>query len=280
MAGYDEGVFEDGPPPPAPNSQEEANRRNQDPNGGWLAQGLGGGGAIVSDQFNQDVDRYRGLGEAATRTAPVVVNNGAAGQSRGLQMGALGLLRRQADGSAPSAAQIMSQRANQDAGRAAASQVASARGPGASIAAFGGANAAATGQAMAANAQNAGARAGEISRGQGAYASGAGAIRGQDIGMATTNAQLDAENRKLSEQQQQHYERQAFNVRNAEMQAANDAINQQTMADQQKRQAVAAEKQADIQKGKDIFSMGTGILSDPRVKTQIGSLGHMMRGRR
>jgi hypothetical protein len=249
---------------------------------GWHATGTNGG-AVVSDQFDKDVDRYRKLGHDATQQGPVALDDRAMNQSRGAQMGALAHLRRQADGSAASSANILAQRANQQAGSMAAQQVAGARGAGAGIAAFSGANANATGQAMAANARNADARAGEISRGQGAFTSGANAMRGQDVTASTANAQLDAENRKLAEQQQQHYERMAFDTRNAEMNAANDAINQNTLANQQERGARAAEKAADLQKIKDVASMGlggfTGLFSDPRTKANIGSLSSLRRGR-
>ena len=272
---------DDAPMGRTPEQNAELRRRGQDINGNWTAVGVDGG-AVVSDQFMHDANRYRRIGqEAGDRYSnPVQLDQGAANQSRGVQMGALGLLRAQASGQAPSSAAILSQRANQNAGRMAAGQVAGARGPGAAIAAFGGANAAASGQAMAQNAQNAQLRAGEISRGQGAYTTGAGAMRGQDINAATANAQLDAEGRRLAEQQQQYYERMAHDVRGAEMGAMDEAQRQNTLANQQDRQSVAAERAADYDKAKTVASLGIGAFtSDPRAKTHIGSLGHLMRGR-
>ena len=263
--------------------QQKNGRNRNDPNGAYHATGVEGG-AVIADQFNQDVDRYRQIGHAETQRGPVQLDSGPAQQSRGLQMGALGLLRAQASGHAPSSAEILSQRANQQAGSAAAQRVAGARGAGASIAAFGGANQAATGQAMAANAANAAGRAGEVSRAQGAFTAGAGAMRGQDLGAATTNAQLDATNRELAERQQQHYERMAFDTRNSEMQAANEANQQYVTGEQQQRQARNAESAADYQKIKDVASGGLGgatsIFSDMRTKVPMGSLSHLMRGMR
>lgn len=281
MAGYDNGVFEAGNPTadPASDPNPERRRRAQDPNGAWSAVGVNGG-AVVSNQFDQDVDRYRQIGHNETQRGPVQINQGAANQSRGLQMGALGLLRRQADGSAPSSAAILSQRANENAARNAST--AGARGPGAAVAAFGGAGAQASGQAMAQNAQNAQMRASEVSRGQGAFTAGAGAMRGQDLGAATTNAQLDAQNRELAERQQQHYERMAFDTQNSQMNAANDAMNQDRLGQQQLRAQRSQEAAADWQKAKDMGSMGLGVFSglassDPRAKVHVGSLAHLMR---
>lgn len=282
MAGYDNGVWEEGRPS---EEQQHADpdrlRRLQDPNAGWHATGVTGG-AVVSNQFGQDVDRYRQIGHQETQRDPIQINQGPAQQSRGIQMGALGLLRAQANGSAPSSAQILSQRGNQMAGRAAAQRVTGARGVGASVGAFGGANDAASQQALASNVQGASARAGEISHGQGAFTAGAGAVRGQDLGAATTNAQLDAQNRELAERQQQHYERMAFDTKNQEMQAANDAMNLDRNGQQQQRAQRLAESQADWQKAKDVASIGLGGFSalagsDPRTKMNMGSLGGLTR---
>ena len=282
MAGYDQGVFEEGRPS---EEQQHADpdrlRRLQDPNGGWHATGVNGG-AVVSNQFGQDVDRYRQIGHDETQRGPVQLDQGPAQQSRGVQMGALGLLRAQANGTAPSSAQILSQRGNQMAGRAAAQRVASARGAGASVGAFGGANDAAATQALASNVQGAQNRAGEISRGQGAFTAGAGAVRGQDLGAATTNAQLDAQNRELAERQQQHYERMAFDTKNQEMSAANEAMYGDRSAQQAQRRQRSDEAAADWQKAKDIGSIGFGAFtglagSDPRLKMNVGSLAHLTR---
>ncbi len=282
MAGYDHGVH--GTPAVTWDEQQKgADKRNKDPHGAWNATGVEGG-AVVSDQFQHDIDRYRKLGHDATQQGPVAVDDRQSNQSRGVQMGALGLLRRQADGSAASSAQILSQRANQNAGSAAANQVTGARGVGSALGAFGSANAAATGQAMAANAHNANTRAGEISHGQNAFTAGGGAIRQGDVQMATQNAQLDAQNRALAEKQQQTFERMAFDTRNTEMTAANEANDTDVRARQQLRASRQAEAAANFQKAKDTASLGFGTLtgiasSDPRSKLRVGSLSSLRRGR-
>ena len=305
MAGYDNGVWESGNPSadPASDPDPERRRRLQDPNQGWHATGVDGG-AVVSNQFAQDVDRYRQIGHNETQRGPVQLNQGPAQQSRGLQMGALGLLQAQAGGWAPSSAQILSQRGNENAVRGAGRQVAGARGPGAAVAAFGGANDAASQQALASNVQGAQNRAGEVSRGQGAFTAGAGVMRGQDLGAATTNAQLDAQNRELAERQQQHYERMAFDTKNQEMRAANEAAGQEQQRQADLRRDRSAEAAAGWQKGKELLgaiplvgsaaAAGAGAAggndandrakrdadtadSDPRAKMNVGSLAHLMR---
>ena len=283
MAGYDNGVFEDGQPR-GPEEEEQAktaaaDARARDPNGGWQAYGVEGG-AVTSKQFDHDYNRYRKLGDQAAQAGPVAVDQAASNQSRGLQLGALGLLQRQADGTADSSANILSRRANENAARAASSQVAGARGVGAGLAAFNGANEGAANTAMAANAQSANERAREVSRGQHAYTAGAGSMRQGDLSVASQNAQLDAQNRALADKQQQHYERMAWDTRNTEMNAANEAMNSERARNEQLRQSRIAENAADWQKTKDVASLGLGaITSDPRGKMRVGSLSSLMRGR-
>lgn len=248
--------------------------------GNWFAAGIeGGAAAVVSPQFQRDVDRYRQLGARSPAAIPQV-DTTASNESRGLQMGALGMLRRQADGSAPSAAEVLSQRANQGATRMAASAATGARTVGGGLAAFSASAPGAAQQAMAANAANAGQRAAEVSRGQAQYAGGNNAVRVQDLGIATQNAQLEQQHRAATEQRQQAFERMAFDTRNTETQAANEARNQDNLGAQQERAARLQERQADWQKTKDVASMGMAAFSDPRTKTNVvpmGSLASLMR---
>ncbi len=258
----------------------------------------GGGEAIVdgykqagTSTYDLDVDRARRMGDESHLRRGPQLNQTNADEARGVQMGSLGLLRRQADGSAPSAAAILSQRANQGAAQAIGGAGLHARGPGGAIAAQRGASMQASGQALAANAQNANMRAGEISHGQAGLAAGAVGAQGQDTAAATSNAQLEAQQRALNEARQQAFERQGFGVRKTQQQAGDDWARMQAEAEN------AARRQSQYEQAQDdantmsaintTLGITTGALgaakSDPRTKTNImpmGSLGHLMRGRK
>jgi hypothetical protein len=296
-----------------PDGTAWSNPNTYDPNRGYSAVDPGDGSAtVVSPQFDIDVNRYRGMG--AQGQAAVNLDQTHSAASRQLQMGALGMLRAQGDGSAPSSAAILAQRANQGAVQNAAMQVTGAKSAGGGIAAARGAGNMAAAQMLAGNATNANVRAGEISRGQGAYAQGAGSLMGQDIGEATTIANLEATQNALNEHRQQAYEKMAWDARNAEMNAANQAHNQDTQRQQAERAQRDAEAQADFNKMKDLASGSVGATtaaaggasgsggtsdpgdpndpnnsgSDPRMKRDIhpmsglhmGGLSALMRGRR
>ncbi len=281
------------------------NWRDREATPGWSPDGDGhamsGGSAYGETAYDKDIDRDRQMGAAAQGTAPVTLDQTQANESRGLQMGALGLLRAQGDGSAPSSAGILAQRANENAVRQAGAQVAGARSAGGGIAALRGAGNTAGDAMLAGNAHNADARAGEISHGQNAYAGGAGTVNKQDLGAATANAQLAAQQRAVDEQRQQYFERQAYDTRGFQRQVSNDntaMLHRQQQADRAYRDA---RSQADWDKGKmvvgTVLSGGTGLASskldtstpsyddptagsDPRMKMHIGSLASLMKGRR
>lgn len=190
--------------------------------GGTVSPDFGGSQYGVSGDtsaYDADVERARQRGAAGQARTAVQLDQTQANESRGLEMGALGMLRAQADGSAPSSSAILSQRVNQNAVGNAAQQVTATRGAGARVAAFGAAGQQAGRSMLAGNAANADVRAGEISHGQGAYTGATGAVNAQDIGAATTNAGYEAQQRQMNEQRQQEYERRAWNTRNTESQA-------------------------------------------------------------
>lgn len=198
---------------------------------------------IGRETWDEIAGRYQRRGaDLQGRTGPVL-DETQANQSREMQMGALGLLQAQAGGWAPSSAAILANRANENAVRAAGQQVTSAKSLGGALATLRHAGEGA-GQAMlAGNAANADARAAEISRGQAGYLAGAGAVRAGDIGAATQNAQLAAQQRALNEAGQQSYEAMQRNARYAQQHAgqlAQDTQNQQ-VAD---IAAIDAQKQA------------------------------------
>lgn len=235
--------------------------------------------------YDNDVERDRSMGAASNDRASPQLDQTQANESRGLQMGALGLLQGQADGSAASSAQIMAQRANQNAAQQTAAAVMSSKGgPGSNIASFNGAAPMAAQQAMAANAANANARAAEISRGQSQYASGAQHVEGQDVQAATANAQLEAQQRALNEARQQGFERRGWNVRNMESSAEDrykrntDAalnLNESNNLAQQQRDSAHAQQTTGM-----IMSAISGAAtaaSDERMKRNIHPMGSLAR---
>ncbi len=251
---------------------------------------------IGNESFEDATNRYRQRGEQLQQRTGPVVNEGQANGSRVLEMGALGMLRRQADGSAPSSSAILSQRANQNAIAAAGQQVAGARTTGGGIAALRGAGNTAGNAMLAGNAQNADQRAAEISRGQANYLSGTGAVRGQDIGVATQNAQLAAQQQALNEAGQQHYEGMGVNTRNSAQTLGQQAQGQLNTdkADLRQMEAQKSKQENDnaMQAVGTTMAVGSGGMSlaaarpqltsgsDPRTKMNIGSLSALTRGRR
>ncbi len=226
---------------------------------------------------DQDVARYQGLGSG---TQPAVqIDQTQTNESRGMQLGALGLLRAQAAGSAPSAADVISQRADQGAAGAMARAGAGARTAGGGVAALRQATPMTAQGALATNAQNAGARAAEISHGQGQYASGAGSVNEQDIGAATANAKLVAQQHAIDQQRQQAYEQMAWNTRNAELQGNEQGHQQFVSQNLANKAAGDAEKAQEWKEGNDAFSGGLGVVktftSDPGAKTNIMSIGSL-----
>lgn len=268
-----------------------------DGNGGRLLPGTappdwGGsqyGQAGDTSSYDADVQRDRTMGAASMGRAPVSLDQTQANASRGMQMGALGLLRAQADGTAPSSAAILSQRANQNAATAAGSS--GARTAGGAIVAAGRNGMQASNAALSSNVANADNRAHEIASGQNLYASGTQGVEGQDINAATTNAKLVAQQNALNEARQEGFERRGWNVRNSESQGedryarnvqgaenqneANDLARQQRASDQAKATSGM------IMQG---VSSLVGTASDERAKTNIAPMGSLSsllhRGRR
>jgi len=207
--------------------------------------------------YDKSVDEYRKRGaqvnpDGSRRVAPIQLNQAQADESRGLEMNALAMLRRQGAGTAPSAAEIMSQRVNQTAVQNAGQQTTAARGVGSRLVAAGNAGQQAGTAMLAGNAQNADMRAGEISQGQGAYSGAAGAVNTQDIGAATTNAGLEAQQRALDELRQQANERLAYDTRRTQHSAQTESIRQAQQERDRQRANDAARTQADFDKVKTV----------------------------
>lgn len=112
-------------------------------------------------------------------------------------------------------------------------------------------------------------------------------MQGQDIEAATTNAQLEAQQRALNEARQQGMERRGWDVRNQQQMAADRYQRNRDAQDLARRKLRAAEDAADAEAVEGNISTGLSILSmasDERAKTDvfpIGSLGAIRsRGRR
>jgi hypothetical protein len=209
---------------------------------------------------DKDVERYRNMG--ATSQAGPQLDQTQANQARGLQMGSLGMLENAARGNAPSQAAIMGQSmGSQTMGAGLSAASAASGGPGSQLA---GMRAAITGTTQA-NQQNAGQlmamRNKESATDMGAFAHGASGVRGQDISAATTNAQLEGQQRALNEQRQQSFERMAFDTRNAELNAQMQQRAQRDAEEQAQRAARDAEEAAFYNKVKAVGNIGFGSLT-------------------
>ena len=214
-------------------AQRDAKRQQQlvdtgtDGNGyhllaGTVSPDFGGsqyGVAGSTGAYDADVARDRSMADASNARVAPQLDQTQANQSRGLQMGALGLMSAAAQGNAPSQAAALGMSANDSAARAALAGSAGARGPGAAVAAMNGVQINAANVMGQRNAAITNMRANEMAANQGQYVSGAQQLQGQDIAAATTNAQLEAQQRALNEQRQQGFERRGWNVRNMESSA-------------------------------------------------------------
>ncbi len=243
--------------------------------------------AGTGSAYDNDVNRLRT--EGAQGQEAVQVDQRQANYARDMQMGSLGHLQRQADGSAASSAAILGQRANQGAAQSMAAASLGKGGPGAGLARLGAVAPQAGNAALQANVQNAGARAGEIGRGQSAYGAGALSVQSQDIQAATANAQLQAQQRALNEARQQANEKLAWDTRNAQMHNANTFLTGQQTDELHRRQTSAAQEAEDWNKVIGYGSSTTGGIigfagaatkandpkSDRRAKDNIVPMGSL-----
>jgi hypothetical protein len=236
--------------------------------------------------FDKDVNRARQMGAAGQQRQAVTLDQVQADRARGVQMGALGLLQNAAHGNAPSRAVFQGQLANGDAIRNGNAAAGAGRGPGQSLASNRSAQAGMGQQMTNANGQLMDQRAAEMAANQGQFAGASAAARGQDISAATTNAQLEAQQRALNEQRQQNFERQGWGVRKSQSQAADDFVRQQQAQDNERRkQRMAEEAQDDAttRSGINMALMAASSVSDERAKRNIipmGALARLQKGRK
>lgn len=239
-----------------------------DINGGYRQMG--------TSAYDKDVDRSRNMGAAGQGRTSVQMARDPSFMTRRMQMGALGMMRRGAEGGMPSRAVVQGRMAGSAALR------------GGTVAMAGGGlrnmNSAlrGTGQAMTGVGQGvADARAGEIGRDTRGLVQGGLQMRAGDIDESTTQARLDAQQRAMNEQRQQQFERRGWDTRNQQQRAAVDA---QKIADAGQRDWDAQEDSWD-QAERERFNTGlaTGaaagsgglslmFTSDSRAKKNMGSL--------
>lgn len=262
-------------------SQIGAEGVNQQGYDGWSPTGEGydiqnGFKQAGTSAFDKDVNRARQMGQAGQGRQAVQLDRGASSGSRMMQMGALGLMRRGAEGGMPSRAVVQGQQAGQ----------AQVRGGTAAMAGGGLRNfnavARGTGEQMSTvGAGVADARAGEVARDTRGLVQGGLQMRTGDIDEATAQAKLDAHQRALNEQRQQQFERRAWDTRNQQQRAAVDAEKIRRGEQLEWDRQEDAWDQAERERFQNGMSMGLGagssalslmFASDSRAKTRVGSL--------
>ena len=179
----------------------------------------------------------------------VQIDQGASNETRGIQGGAIGMLRARAGG-AETPADVLARQQTAGAVAGIQSGAASIKG-GAGTRAAAARGAIATGaRVQATGDQDAAAlHARGIADAAGQYFGAATSQRGQDLGIATAQSQLEAQQRAANDQHKLHYDQAAFNVGNAQNSATlgvsgqdqaaeNAARTQQRAADAVTRQQV------------------------------------------
>ncbi|MBX3205492.1 MAG: hypothetical protein KF764_10515 [Labilithrix sp.] len=227
--------------------------------------------------------RYRGMGSNAS--SPATIDQGQSNAARAQQVYALGqtndamgLARGAAYGNAPSAAQIYGGRLIDDSINAQMAMAGSAQGGPAAMgaaqrqAAFQGAAMQQSGMRdlSALRAQEMAQARDQYLGAAGSYAGQAGAMRGQDIGVATSQAGLDNAMMDRQQQNQQYYERLAWETRKQEQDSALRAQEGSNQDWAQRRALKQEEDRDDWSKVKDVVGLVGGglgsIFSDERTK--------------
>jgi hypothetical protein len=206
---------------------------------------------------DRDAARYRSMA-GQTQDAPVI-DQAASNESRGIQMGSLGILENAANGSTVSPAAQLGYAQGRMAQNSAASMAASTRGgPTARAAAsrFVGQNMGANQARTNLGASAAQANAMATARGQ--YMDATTGMRGQDLGLATDQAKLEAQQRALGAQHEQAYEQLGWQTKNAQLNANLGNTAAEANAANASRAASIAEDQANWGRVTDAGSMVAG----------------------
>ncbi len=224
---------------------------------GMPAPGVNGLMPIRAYDPEAEKDRYRGMANPLYGSGPAIDHSVSDG-SRGLSLDALSQLRARAQG-AVTPAQRLAQQQTQGAVNGIASGAASIRG-GAGARAAAARGAAATGARVGAQgAQDEQAlRAREMADASNQYFGASSAQRDRDIGSATEQAKLDAQQRVANEQRSENYEGLAYGTQVENVNNARGASAEQASASNASRNAGLAEDAAAMGKIKDVGGAITG----------------------
>ncbi len=173
-------------------------------------------------------------------------------ESRGMSMDALGMLRRRAEGGVTPAQQMQEQ---QTAGAVAGTQSGAASIKGGAMArAAASRGAQATGARINAQGRQDGAalRAREMADASNQYFGAAQGQRGRDLGVATTQADLDAKQRAANEQRDQFYQGLEFDQKKTTVDDALGRTAAQSAAENSARTASLNESAATANRAKDV----------------------------
>lgn len=267
----------------------------------WVDDGTGTGNTkpiIVGSGREDEVNRYRGMGDAASNRDAYQIDYTSAEQdyarqlqARNEQMGASEQMRQAALGNAPSRSEILSRGALANNFEQQLQGQGQARGiAGQAFAQRQAAQQAQT-QNLTAMGQFGAGRAGELDTAMGGYARGANAIRGGDYGAQAQHqqqaaAQMAAElrQRQLNQQAQMAYEKMAFGVNKSEMDADIARRQQYAQRDAMKSQAEQVRKDSEQQvigaTAGGASAMGASALSSPSPKPDPNTINSDERTKR
>ncbi len=253
----------------------------------------------------QDEARYRSMGQKPMYDTGPQIDQSQSNESRGLSMGALGLLGARAGGALTPAQQLANE---QTAGavNGAYSGAASVKGGAMARAAAGRGAASQAGRLQAQGDQDTAALAArEQADAAGQYFGAASGQRGQDLGLATSQAGFNAGQRAANDQREGFYEGQSQNTQNSELshqlgRTASDAnaANQAQQNANAERKQDAAQTQSNIstvlgglQGGAKAYGMASGpgdakpptdpneTGSDERTKTDVKPVSSRIKAR-
>lgn len=230
-----------------------------------------------TNAYDKDVDRYRNAGTTSQGRAAVTLDQTQGDQSRGMQMGALGLMQGAARGNAPSRAATLGASATDNTARGALSGLAGGRGPGAAVAQAGQAGSAAAGRMSQQNAAITDLRAGEMAKNQSDLVNSANQLRTQDDQAATQNAKFEAQQRALNESREQGFENLGLDTRKTQQQGAVDYERLRRQKEQSFADARRAWDEGESQRTDEAVNTSVAMAmratgSDERIKTNVRSV--------
>ncbi len=233
------------------------------------------------DQSTLDIQRARQLAGEGQLGGPEI-DQRQSNQSRGIQMGALGVMRDAAEGRQTRTDTLGRELSNQE-NNSTRSMAASVRGGAMARAAASRAGAAQIGQDTGrANQQIAAQRAANMASARGQYGEALGGMRSDDLAQASSQANLNVGQRNANHSREQFQERMAFDIANAandDMLGKSAADRAASNADRANGNRSEADKSAGFTQGANIVVGGVnggiqaGTLgSDERMKTSVHAM--------